>query len=158
MHAKRKLALLRGAKLMVDMPSSADIKKRYEDAAGRVATRYKEGVDRNTDWHTKATSEKAESNYAQRMQDVIANKTRQKGLAGSSQSEWKTGVATKGASSIGPNMRASSDKQVKGYEPYRSKLSGVSLTERGPPGIGNMVRANEIVQAMLDERKAQKGF
>jgi len=143
---------------MVNMPSSSDIKKRYEDAAGRVAARYKEGVERNTDWHTKATSEKAEANYAQRMQDVIANKTRQKGLSSSSQSEWKSGVSSKGVTSIGPNMRASSDKQAKGYEPYRSKLSGVSLTERGPPGIGNMQRATEIVQAMLDERRVQKGF
>ena len=143
---------------MVDMPSSAEIKKRYEDAAGRVAARYKEGVDKNTDWHAKATSETAENNYAQRLAEVIANKTRQKGLQGSSQSEWKSGVEKKGVASIGPNMRASSDKQVKGYEPYRSRLSGVSLTERGPPGIANMVRANEIVVAMLDERKAQKGF
>ena len=142
---------------MVNIVPLDTIKKRYEDAASRAGTPYREGVERNTDWKARAASPEAESNYQARMQEVLANSLRQKGIEKTSQEEWKSRAATKGAAQIGGAMRASSDKQSKGFSPYHSALAGLTLPARGPRDGSNLKRVEQVMNAMIAKRKEIKG-
>lgn len=142
---------------MVNIIPLDKIKERYEAAASRVAVPYREGVQRNSNWKERASSTEAESNYQARMSEVLANSLRQKGVEKTSQEEWKNAASNKGAQQIGGAMKASSDKQVKGFSPYHSALAGLTLSARGPRDGSNLTRVAEVINKMIETRKSVKG-
>ena len=97
----------------------------FEASLGYIPARYKSGIAK-ADWKTPASSEQAELNYAEATGKAIANKTRQKAIAGVSNEEWKNAAITKGAGIIAERIRMKLDKWSNKFGPiYDSVVSKV---------------------------------
>jgi len=143
---------------MVKIKSSADIAKNYTDAIGRVPAAYKAGVSRTTDWAEKASSDAAESLYAEKIAESVAAKRRQKAVSAVSNAEWQTMASGPGATRIGQGMSANAGKRTRNFEPYRSAIEGVSLVAKTADPMSNIDnRVKPIVAALVATKKGIKG-
>ena len=143
---------------MVKIKSASQIDANYKAAIGRVPGAYKAGVQATTDWQEKASSEGAENLYAEKIQQAVAAKSRQKGVSGVSNSEWQGRAANIGATRIGAGMTANADKRTRKFEPYRSAIESVSLPPRSADPMANVdARVKPIVSALVETKKSIKG-
>lgn len=141
----------------IKMPSSSEIAEAYREGAGRAPAKYKAKVAKTTGVIQAGID--GESLYAAKMQDVIANGTRAKGLSKVSDSDWQKGASEKGAARIGPGMLAAQDKRTRNYETTRSALDGLTLADKttdAMTNIDNNVKA--VVKAMQDAKKSRLGL
>lgn len=86
-----------------------------------VGDRYKVGVGR-ADWATPAASDQAERNFASRMSEVIAKKTRQAKIKLVTNAEWQARAMEKGGAVIAERMRASLEKQSARWSPIYDRV------------------------------------
>lgn len=142
---------------MVTIVPLDEIKRRYQDAASRVAEPYKLGVQQNTTWKTNASSAQSETNYAIRVQAAIAAKSRLNGVNKVTQETWRQKAVDQGAQLIGPAMALSAEEQSQGFAPYHSKLAALTLPPRGPKDGSNISRVKAVIDAMIAQRKITKG-
>ena len=96
------------------------VRKRYREGAAVAGSHYSEAVKTTTGVIAKAIA--GEELYAQQMQVAIANRSRAKGLAKVSDSDWQNAAAGKGAQRIGPGMSAAVEKQATGFAPFASEI------------------------------------
>ena len=103
--------------------------KTKEEASANLATsvayipdRYKAGISR-ADWQTKAGSDQAERNFAEKMSQVIAKKTRQAKIKLVSNSEWQSQAINKGGAVIGERIRGSLEKQAAHWGPIYDRVT-----------------------------------
>lgn len=143
--------------MAIKMPSQAEIDRKYKESIGRVPSAYKDGVQKTTDWAEKASSDQAEQNYAAGVQEAAAAKRRQKAVSNVSNSEWQGKAANVGAARIGQGMTANADKRARNFEPFRSALDGKELSARTTDPIQNVERVKEVVQTLVNTKKALKG-
>lgn len=92
------------------MKTKEEAKANLEMSLTYVGDRYKVGVGR-ADWATKAGSDQAEKNFATKMSEVIAKKTRQVKIKLVSNSVWQQLAIDKGGAVIADRMRGALDKQ-----------------------------------------------
>ena len=143
---------------MVKIKSAGQIDSNYKAAIGRVPGAYKTGVMATSDWQEKASSEAAESLYAEKVQEAVAAKRRQKAVGNVSNSEWQGKAANIGATRIGAGMTAGADKRTRNFEPYRAAIEGVSLPDRTADPMANVdARVKPIVSALVETKKSIKG-
>jgi len=143
---------------MVKIKSAGQIDANYKAAIGRVPGAYKTGVQATTDWQEKASSSAAEDLYAEKIQQAVAAKSRQRGVAGVSNAEWQGRAANVGATRIASGMTANADKRTRKFEPYRAAIEGVSLPPRSADPMANVdARVKPIVSALVETKKSIKG-
>ena len=141
---------------MVKMPSQDEIKRAYTNSIPGVSGKYAEQVRKTTGVIEAAKA--AEGLYAQKMQEAIANRSREKGLEKVTDEDWRKAALEKGAARIGPGMAAAVDKQAKGYEPYRTALASLELPDRTADPMTNVQnRVGGVVRAMVDTKKSVRG-
>lgn len=141
----------------IRMPSQTDIAKSYAEGAGRAPAKYKEGVERTTGFKEAAIA--GEALYGAKMQEVIANQARAKGLEKTSDEDWKKGVRDKGAARIGPGMTASAEKRTRNYEPFRSALEGMTLPDKTTDPMSNIDnRLKPVVGKLVETKKSIMGL
>lgn len=141
---------------MVKIKSSGQIDANYKAAIGRVPGAYKRGVQATTDWQEKASSEAAESLYAEKIAESVASKSRQKGVSAVTNAEWQGRAASIGATRIGAGMTANADKRTRKFEPFRTAIESVSLPPRTADPMANVdARVKPIVSALVETKKAQ---
>jgi len=143
---------------MVKIKSAGQIDANYKAAIGRVPGAYKTGVQATTDWQEKASSSAAEDLYAEKIQQAVAAKSRQRGVAGVSNAEWQNRAANVGSTRIGAGMTANAEKRTRKFEPYRAAIEGVSLPARSADPMANVdARVKPIVSALVETKKSIKG-
>ncbi len=143
---------------MVKIKSSAEIAAKWDGAIGRVPAGYKSGISGTTDWAEKASSNEAESLYAEKIAESVAAKRRQKAVSAVSNEEWKKMALDKGVRNIGAGMTAAKAKRTANFEPYRSAIEGVSLPARSADPMANIdARVKPIVSALVETKKGIKG-
>jgi len=143
---------------MVKVKPLEQIKANYRSGASVATERYKEGIRSSSDWKTKATSSEAESLFAAKMQEAIANESRRKGLEKVSESEWKTKAENVGGARISQGMIASVDKMATGYAPIRSALESLTLPPRTADPMSNIdARVKPVVRAEVEAKKSRLG-
>ena len=141
----------------IRMPSQTEIAKSYADGASRAPAKYKDGVERTTGFKEAAIA--GEALYAAKMQEVISNGTRAKGLEKSSDEDWKKGVREKGAARIGPGMTAAADKRTRNYEPFRASLEGMTLPDKTTDPMANIDnRLKPVVNKLVETKKSIMGL
>ena len=138
---------------MVAIPSQDEIKKRYDAGAGRAPAAYAAAV-RNTTGVIEA-AKAGENLYAEKMQVVISERRRLKGLEGVTDADWQKGALEKGAQRIGPGMKAAVDKQARNFEPFRAFLSGLELPARAATGVENIENRLKPVALGLEAKKKE---
>ena len=143
--------------IMVKVKNMNDSKEAYRQGASVAPERYKKAV-LEADWQTNAASNEAEDLYAERVQQAISAKRRQKAINKISNSEWQNRASTKGANAIGQAMRDSDDKWAKAFTPYAEALEGISLPPRSSDPMSNIDnRLKKVVQTLVDKKKSIKG-
>ena len=140
---------------MVKVKSLDQIRKNYRASISRVGSAYADGIDRTTEWQSRAIA--GEANYNAAMQAALSNESRAKGVAKVSNDQWRSKAKSKGATRIGPGMREGVDKQARNFSPYREALTGLNLPPRGPRDGGNVARVQAVVDAMIAKRREIKG-
>lgn len=103
-----------------------------------------------------ARSDAAEKLYAERVQQAIANKSRQKALANVSESEMNAAMSARGASNYRQGTAAGADKQAKNVEPYYAALDGLEgkyPAKTSDPMTNLTQRAGLVVKTLSDLKK-----
>ena len=135
-----------------------DAKANIESAAATIGPKYTRGVQTGKPWKENAASSAAESLYNQRMQEVLANQLRQKGIERVTEEDWRTPALNKGAQLIGPAFRLSKDKWARNTAPYLSVIANTQIAERTTDPMANIDgRLKPIVQALVDKKKEIRG-
>ena len=103
-----------------------------------------------------ARSEPAEARYAAKMGQVIANKQRQKGLAGVTDEDIKAAVRAGGASVYSTPAQAKSAKYVRKFTPYVETINNAvaGLAPKTTDPIANVDnRVKPIVSALHNKKQ-----
>ena len=103
------------------MKTKEEARANLEQSLAFVGERYKTGVGR-ADWATAASSDQAEKNFATKMAEAIAKKTRQQKVKLVSNAEWQNRAIEKGGAIIAERMRASLDKQSAKWAPIYDRV------------------------------------
>ena len=103
------------------MKTKEEAKANLEASVPYIGDRYKVAVAR-ADWATPAGSDQAEKNFAAKMSEVIAKKTRQARIKQVSNSEWQELAVNKGGAVIGERVRASINKQAAKWGPIYDRV------------------------------------
>ena len=104
------------------MKTKEEARANLEASVAYIPDRYKAGVAR-ADWATPAGSDQAEKNFASKMGEVIAKKTRQLKIKAVSNSEWQSRAVEKGGAVIGERIRNSIDKQATRWGPIYDRVA-----------------------------------
>jgi len=104
------------------MKTKEEARANLEASVAYIPDRYKAGVAR-ADWATPAGSDQAEKNFAAKMGEVIAKKTRQLKIKAVSNSEWQSRAVEKGGAVIGERIRGAIDKQAAKWGPIYDRVS-----------------------------------
>lgn len=103
------------------MKTAEQARANLEASITYIPERYKQGVS-GADWATKAGSDQAEKNFADKMADVIAKKRRQLEVKKVSNADWQNAAINKGGQVIGQRIRESLNKQSENWKPIYEKV------------------------------------
>ena len=87
------------------------------------------------------------------VQEALANKSFEKGVAKTSDAEWQTNAAGKGAQRYGPGAQASKAKYEKNFGPYKAIIEGVAVPPKGPRGAPGNYQATQLIGDALHQAK-----
>jgi len=104
------------------LKTKEEARANLEASVAYIPDRYKAGVGR-ADWATPAGSDQAEKNFAAKMGEVIAKKTRQLKIKAVSNSEWQSRAIEKGGAVIGERIRGASPKQAAVWGPIYDQVT-----------------------------------
>lgn len=142
----------------MQVKSTEDAKTELRAAVSGIGEKYKRGVERNSNWKEKASSDAAEELYGAKVSEAVAARRRQKALGSVSQDEWKRAARDKGAGTIGPNLSKSVDKWGKNWGPYRDELSNMELPDRTADPATNVTnRVIPIATGLAAKKREIKG-
>jgi len=137
---------------MVDVPSAEQATKKWVRSIANVPSNYSDGVDGAKDVIAKGVA--AEDLYQQKLQESMADRRRAKNLAKVTDSEWKASAKDKGASRIGPGMRAAEGDFRGGIAGVLNELAGIDLPARTADPEQNVInRVLPIAKRLSDWKK-----
>lgn len=129
-------------------------KERYVAGASANADKLVENYVSTTGKLDAAKSEQAEKNYATKVAEAVANKSRQKALGKVSEAEMNAAMVAKGGSAYRAGTSASADKTLKNVEPYLATLDNLKLPARTADPMQNIDnRVKGVAKALIDTKK-----
>ena len=139
---------------MVKIKPLDEMKKRYEEAATIVPSRYKRAIERVTGWKEKAASDAAEARWEAKIRDAIDKKKRKKALEKVDESEWKKKAAEVGGARIGEGMRKNVDKYTEKFKPFHEALAALELPEKSASWEENIEnRLKKVVRTLVETKE-----
>lgn len=109
------------SKIAMVVKTKEEARANFEASISYIPARYEAGI-RKADWAGPAASEQAETNYAAGVGKAIADKSRQRGVAKVSNTDWQNAAITKGAPIIGERIRMGLDKYVANFGPIYDRV------------------------------------
>jgi hypothetical protein len=92
------------------------------------------------------------------MQEVLASKSRQRGVSAVSEEDWRVPAKTIGGQSIGQKFRLSKDKWAKKTQPYLDVIANTEIADKTTDFNANIDgRLKPIVAALKAKKKELKG-
>ena len=137
---------------MVETKGASAAAKAWEDAIPRVATKYKEGVMRQTDFAAKAIA--GEDNYVAGVTAAAAEGSRAKGLQAMNPAKWQNNAASKGFDRIAGGMNAAKSEYNSQIGKVIGVLEGIQLSPRTTDPSANVERVREIAVGLAEAKKA----
>lgn len=135
-------------------------KENYKKGASNNAEKLVDNYVRKTGKLDAAKSDAAEQLYADKVQDAINRKARQKGLNKVSEAEMNAAMKATGAQNYRSGTTRAADKQARNVEPYYAALDSLegNLPERTSDPMANLMnRAGAVVQTMVETKKRLEG-
>ena len=116
--------------------------------AGVAGIDYENGI-RNPRRAWADASKAAEKNYQAGVTQAAARGAYGKGITAAGEDKWKTNAIKKGPGRFAEGVNIGRDEWQKGFAPYHSAISALSLPERGPKGDPkNIQRVAAIATAL----------
>ena len=140
------------------MPATKSIQTssdKWVRRAGQAAQDYRQGVQNpRTSWQE--ATEAASDAQAAGVQEAIADGRFAKGVANAGNQKWQSKAASKGADRFGPGVQAGKADYERGFAPYQSVLSGLSLPPRGANGDPrNLERVRAVAEALRSAKTSR---
>lgn len=133
---------------MVETKSTSDSVDAWEGAIPGIPGSYRRGIDAASDVVRKMIA--AEDLWVDAVIKAANEERRSKGLEGLTDSEWKRLTRDKGATRIGPGMRAAVDKFRDGIGDVLDALKEVDLPDRTTDPMANIDnRVKPIVSRLV---------
>lgn len=125
---------------------------KWSGNASNAGQAYSDGVNApRRPWA--AATQAAETNYEQGVTASIARKAFGKGVANAGDATWKDRASTLGAGRFASGVLASENNYSKGFAPYLSVISGLSLPPRGSKGSpANLQRVAVVANALRKQK------
>jgi hypothetical protein len=132
----------------MDTKTSAEMVQNWTAAIPGVATKYGQGIDKNTTWHNKAMA--GQTTYESAMMNPTVLQRRLSGLQNkTSQTEWKTRSKEVGGPRIASGMTAGTTAFQSAAGLIISTLQGLTLPDRTGDAMQNIDnRVKPIAQAL----------
>lgn len=128
---------------------------KWSRRAGVAGEDYRMGVESpRRAWGEAAVA--GESNYKDGVTRAAAAGRYGKGVRAAGDAKWRRGAIEKGVSRFGEGVRLAVDEWKKGFSPYQSAISAISLPPRGPAGDAKNLQRVAAIAAALRSLK-EKG-
>jgi hypothetical protein len=139
----------------MDVKDMATISAKFAARAGVAGPDYEKGASNpRRPWAQSALA--AEPNYKTGVAAAAAAGRYGKGVAKAGDAKFLRGVKEKGVARFPAGVAAATSDYAAGFEPFRAALQSTTLSpRRARRDPGNMVRVNEVVQAMIRTAIAQ---
>jgi len=136
----------------IRIKDTGSLAKKFVQRASAAAGDYKDGVTQaGADWEANARA--GADNFANGVQQAIADKRFEKGIAEAGAAKFTMRASTLGAQRYPTGVGAAEGDWAKGTQPYLQTLSSLTLPPRRPKGDpGNFARSNAVAVAL----RAQK--
>jgi hypothetical protein len=130
--------------MAIRIKDTGSLAKKFVTRAQSAQADYTAGVQAaGSDWETNTKA--AEQNFADGVNQAIADKRFGKGVANAGQGKYVQRAATLGAQRFPTGVAAAEGDWAKGAQPYLDTLKGMDLPPRRPKGDpSNMQRANAV--------------
>lgn len=132
--------------------ASAKWVRRASSASGE----YEEGVKNPRRSWQQATVAAAPVQAAA-IQQAIADKRFEKGVAAAGDASWSKGAIEKGVSRFGQGVAVGESNYQKGVQPYLDKIGSLNLPPRGPKGDPKNLERVKVVANALRALKVGRG-
>jgi hypothetical protein len=137
------------------IPTADEVAQKWKTRGSGAQTEYVNKAKVST-WKTEAVA--GEDNFNKSMQQVLANKSRQKGIEKVSDTDWQSGIE-KNAGRYSQGINDSVDKMSAGIGNVLNDIKAVvpTLGKRGPKGSAeNYQRSQKVGQALHDAAMKRK--
>lgn len=136
----------------IRIKDTGSLAKKFVQRASAAAGDYKDGVmGAGADWEANARA--GADNFANGVQQAIADKRFEKGIAEAGAAKFTARASTLGAQRYPTGVGAAEGDWSKGTQPYLQTLASLTLPPRRPKGDpGNFARSNAVAVAL----RAQK--
>ncbi len=133
-------------------------KERYVSGASANAEKLVENYIAQPGKLDAAKSDNAEKNYATKVSEAVAKKTRQKALGRLSEQDLNAGMLAKGATAYRSGTSAAKDTWAEEVEPHLATLDNLKLPERTTDPMQNIDnRVKGVAKALIETKKRVKG-
>lgn len=139
----------------MNIKSGDAIAKKWSARANAAAPDYTTGVQNPAVQWAAPTAEAADT-WAQGVQQAVADKRFQSGVANAGDNAWRAGAVNKGSQRYGQGVQGATAKFQSGFEKFRTALAGFTLPKKFPRGDPSNNLRSTAVQTLLRNVKLGK--
>jgi len=134
----------------VDVPSASDVASRWESGASGSGSRFAEQAQAASQkWLDSASSDAAQSNYEDAMQDPEVLQRRQDNTGSDAQSRYESSISAFGAQRYQSGVQNATTEFQNAITEVLGAIDGLQIPERGRPmSQANQERAREVQRAL----------
>jgi hypothetical protein len=134
----------------VDVPSASDVASRWESGASGAGSRFaEEAQNASQKWLDNASSDAAQSNYEDAMQDPNVLQRRQDNTDSNAQSRYESSLSAFGSQRYQQGVQNATGEFQSAITEVLGALDGLQIPERGRPmSQANQERAREVQRAL----------
>lgn len=134
----------------VSVPSASDVAERWSSGAQGAGSRFAQNAaDAADDWLARASSDQAQSNYEQAMQDPDVLARRQSNTDSDAQSRYQNSLQAFGSQRYQSGVSNAQGEFQAAIGEVMSAIDGLSIPDRGRPmSQANQDRALQVQRAL----------
>lgn len=134
----------------VDVPSASDVADRWSSGASGAGNRFAENAAAASDkWLSNASSDQAQSNYEQAMQDPDVLQRRQDNTDSNAQSRFQNSLSNFGAQRYQSGVNNAETEFQNAISEVLGAIDGLQIPDRGRPmSQANQDRALQVQRAL----------
>lgn len=139
----------------MNVKSADAISKKWQARAAAAAPDYTTGVQSTQTSWAEATAN-ASDNWAQGVQQAVADKRFQTGVQATGDAGWRAGAVNKGSQRYAQGVNGAAPKFQQGFEKFRQALAAFPLPKKFPKGDPQNNLRSTAVQTLLRNVKLGK--
>src|SRR5436853_1692444 len=129
-----------------------NVAQKWSRRTSSATQEYTEGVSNpRSSWQAQTIA--AAPIQAQAVQQAIADKRFEKGVARAGDARWQAKSTSKGAARFGPGVQDAEADYARGVQPYLDVIANITLPPRGPKGDPKNIQRVAVLAKALRDRK-----